>query len=230
MKGEGVLTMDAYDFIRNAIIEGDYEPGQRLTEESLATELHLSRTPVREAIKRLETEGLVTSLKRGVSVRTFNKEDIRQIYDLRALLEGYAASQAAMFRTKQNIDEMALIHALYTQTIERIDKSQSMNDKEIVRLNNKFHELVLQASKNEHIRFLISKVIVIPLVFRSFYWYDKQEMIRSSNDHQTILEAIQNQDPDRAKTAMLEHIYKGRDHVLRHLSQNSETLKHEESV
>lgn len=222
--------MDAYDFIRNAIIEGDYEPGQRLTEEYLASELNLSRTPIREAIKRLETEGMVTSLKRGVSVRTFHKDDIRQIYDLRALLEGYAASQAAMLRTEQGIEEMTITNKLYARTIERIDKSHPVNDKEIVRLNNKFHETVLLASKNDQLRFLISKVVVIPLVFRSFHWYDKQEMIRSCDDHQIILKAIQNQDSDRAKTAMLEHIYKGRDHVLRHLSQNSEAMNKEESL
>ncbi|WP_370639189.1 GntR family transcriptional regulator, partial [Cohnella sp. REN36] len=73
--------MNAYDFIRSAIIEGDYAPGQRLTEEALAAELHISRTPIREALKRLETEGLIVSLKRGVSVKTFSRESIRQIYD-----------------------------------------------------------------------------------------------------------------------------------------------------
>jgi DNA-binding GntR family transcriptional regulator len=217
--------VDAYDFIRNAIIEGDYEPGQRLTEEALAAELNLSRTPIREAIKKLETEGLVISLKRGVSVRTFHREDIRQIYDLRALLEGYAVCQAAMYRTKRDLEEMTTINRLYFHAIEQRDPSASVRGKEVVRLNNKFHEAVLQASKNEHISFLISKVVVVPLVFRTFYWYERQEMIRSSNDHQTILEAIRNQDPDRAKTAMQEHIYKGRDHVLLHLAQNIETVE-----
>jgi DNA-binding GntR family transcriptional regulator len=221
--------MDAYDFIRNAIIEGDYEPGQRLTEEYLAAELNLSRTPVREAIKRLEIEGLVTPLKRGVSVRTFSKKDIKQIYDLRALLEGYAASQAALFRTENDINEMNKTNRLYAGAIDRMGEFHPVNIKEIVRLNNKFHEIILFASKNDHIHFLISKVVVLPLVFRSFHWYDKQEIIRSLDNHQTISEAIQNRDPDRAKTAMLEHIYRGHDHVLNHLSFSDENEKEVES-
>lgn len=211
--------MDAYDMIRKAIIEGDYEPGQRLTEEYLAAELNLSRTPIREAIKRLETEGLVISLKRGVAVRTYSKSDIQQIYDLRSLLEGYAASQAALFRSDTHLEDMMQTQKLYASAIERMDDSNPSSIKEIVRCNNKFHETVILSSKNEHIHFLISKVVVVPLVFRSFHRYGKQEIVRSLDDHRRIMQAIEQRDPDRAKTAMMEHIYKGRDHVLSYLSE-----------
>ncbi|MFT9846263.1 GntR family transcriptional regulator [Aneurinibacillus sp. REN35] len=209
--------MNAYDFIRSAIIEGDYAPGQRLTEEALAAELHISRTPIREALKRLETEGLIVSLKRGVSVKTFSRESIRQIYDLRALLEGYTATQAAINHTTEDIKRLWHIHEAYGQAIERLDEHHPINLKEVVRLNNKFHEGVLLASKNEYMEFLLSKVFVLPLVFRSFYWYNKEEIEQSQGMHQTILEAIEQRDPERSKSAMSEHIYRGRDHVLRHI-------------
>ena len=212
--------MEAYEFIRNAILEGDYEPGRRLTEESLAAELNVSRTPIREALKRLESEGLITSLKRGMCVRSFSRTDVQQIYDLRALLESYAASQAAMWRVESDLDELFQSNRLYANVIQPLQDthSASMHIKAIVLLNNRFHEAVLLASKNDHIQFLISKVVVLPLVYRSFSWYDQLEIKRSLLDHQTIAEAICSRDPDRARSAMLEHVYKGRDHVLRHLA------------
>jgi DNA-binding GntR family transcriptional regulator len=216
--------MDAYENIKEAIIMGVYEAGQRLTEEHLAAEWNLSRTPIREALKRLESEGLIVSLKRGVSVKSFSKADISQIYDLRAMLEGYTASQAALHRTNIDLDSMTLIHNSYVRAIDKLpDQSLVYGDiKEIVRLNNEFHESIFLASKNDYARFLVSKVFVIPLVYRSFYWFEKHEMVQSMQAHQIILDAVQNTDPDRAKAAMLEHIYRGRDHVLRHIHTNEE--------
>jgi DNA-binding GntR family transcriptional regulator len=87
-------------------------------------------------------------------------------------------------------------------------------------VNNQFHKAVLHASQNEYLSFHISKVTVLPLVFRSFYRSNKQQLKRSLELHETILSAIFEQDPERAKTAMSEHIYQGRDHVIRHIEEN----------
>ena len=215
--------MDPYSHIKDAIITGKYEPGERLTEESLANALNISRTPIREAIKQLESDGLVTPLKRGVIVRRFTKEDVRQIYDLRALLESYAASQAAYYRSEYDIEQMVDTNVKYSETIERLtNKHDTSHIHEIVKLNQMFHDTILKAARNEHLHFHISKVVVLPLVFRSFYWYDKMELMRSLEFHQTILKAIKNRESERAKIAMQEHIYHGRDHVLNHLKETTE--------
>lgn len=221
--------MDAYEFIKEAIIEGKFVPGMRLAEESLAKELNLSRTPIREAIKQLEAEGLVIPLKRGVSVRHFTKEDIRQIYDLRTLLEGYAASQAAIHRTEDDLLKMEEANVLYEEAINRYVESDMNSLKDIVEVNQKFHEAIVAASNNEHIYFHISKVVVVPIVFRSFYWYNSFQLKQSLEVHKTILKAIINREPERARIAMHEHIYQGRDHVLKHLEQikNIHLLKEE---
>ncbi|MBM4764702.1 GntR family transcriptional regulator [Bacillus sp. B15-48] len=209
--------MDPYTFIKDAIITGKYEPGERLTEEFLAKESNVSRTPIREAIKQLEYEGLITPLKRGITVRSFSKEDIHQIYGLRALLESYAGSQAAQNRDDDDLNNMMDANAKYTEVINRNLQNRDMKSiYDIVKVNSVFHETVLAASKNEHLRFHLSKVVVIPLVFRSFYWYDENQLKHSLEAHQIIVRAIQNQDTERAKIAMQEHIYKGRDHVLKH--------------
>lgn len=207
--------MDAYELIRSAILEGDYNPGQRLTEEALAATLGMSRTPIREAIRRLTAEGLVVLQGRRAAVREFPVEDVRQIYDLRALLEGYAASTAAMHRMNEDIERLHQANRWFAQAVESGGKDRDQI-REIVDANHAFHHGVLLATRNSHLDFLISRVVVLPLVFRSFYWYDENETQASLLYHLTITAAIEQQDADRARSAMAEHIYKGRDHVLLH--------------
>jgi DNA-binding GntR family transcriptional regulator len=219
--------LDAYQFIRRAIIEGDYEPGKRLTEEFLANELNISRTPIREAIRQLEAEGLVTSLKRGVAVRSYSTEDVQQIYDLRALLEGYAASRAAQYRTSEDLKKLWESHTAFASAVDEFRPGDRDGIHKVMQWNAVFHDQIIQASKNPHIRFLISKVVVLPLVFRSFYWYDLKEVHRSLDTHEVILKSIERKDPDLARAAMVQHIFLGRDHVLTHI-QTSPSCKGED--
>jgi DNA-binding GntR family transcriptional regulator len=212
--------MDAYNFIKKTIIQGGYKLGERLTEESLANELNLSRTPIREAIKRLETEGLLTPLKRGIMVRKFTKEDIRQIYDLRALLEGYAATKAAMNRNDRDLIEMKEANEEFKEILKHYHKDDLEFINKIMQVNNRFHKAILTASRNEHLQFHITNVTVLPLVFRSFYWFNEQELKRSVESHEIITQAILSHDHERAHTAMLEHIYRGRDQVLKITEEN----------
>lgn len=219
--------MIPYNIIKNAIVTGKYEPGKRLTEEALAEELGVSRTPIREAIQQLEFDGLVTPLKKGVIVRKFNRKDIRQIYDLRALLESFAASEAAFNRTEEDLKHLKKTKTGYKDAVDRYIKSNNDDLEEIVQENQKFHDAILIASKNDYLKFHIEKVVVVPLVFRSFYWYNHKELIRSHNIHVTILNAIKNQELERAKTALREHVYQARDHVLKHTQQQKNELSKE---
>lgn len=203
--------MELYKAIRNAIISGQFEQGKRLTEEALAEEFNVSRTPIREALKRLETEGLVTPLKRGVIVREYSKKDIVQIYRLRALLESYAAAEAALHRTEEDIVSLKETNEQYKKAVFSKDVHA------IFSANARFHDAILTATDNEHLRFHLSKVVVLPLVFRSFYWYSEYQLHRSYEFHKTILHAIMNRHSDRAKYAMYEHIYLSLDHVLLHI-------------
>lgn len=219
--------MSAYTHIKAAIIQGIYEPGMRLTEEYLANEIQTSRTPIREAIQHLEAEGLITPLKKGVIVRSFTKEDIQQIYDLRGLLEGYAVSHAARNRTSENLVVLENSLTSFSGLIQKEYQPKNSIVNKIMQENTTFHEAILASSKNEHLQFLLSKVIVLPLVFRSFYWYSKEETINSFKSHQTIYQAIKDQDIDRARTAMLEHIYQGRDCALKNIEQRKLLIEKE---
>lgn len=207
--------MNPYNAIKNAIIIGEYEPGKRLTEEALAEALQVSRTPIRDAIKQLESDGLIIPFKRrGYIVKEFSIEDIRQIYNLRALLESHGAGEAALNRTKEELQFMHEKNTAYEQAISKLKRSDISTIKNIQQANQEFHEEIFKATKNEHLRSHISKVVVVPLIFRSFYWYNERQLLRSLEVHKTILKAIENREPERAKIAMQEHIYQGRDDVL----------------
>jgi len=208
--------MDPYDVIKNSIMMGEFEPGQRLTEEALAEKLKISRTPVRGAIQQLVSDGLAIPFqRRGVVVREFSIDDIRQIYNLRALLESAAASEAASIRLPEDLIEIAKFHTLYETAITNHDKSDISSIINIQQTNQAFHEAIYKATKNEHLHSLIAKVVVVPLVFRSFYWFEEQNFLQSIEAHKTILVAIENSEPERAKAAMQEHILLGRDYVLK---------------
>lgn len=211
--------MDPYSFIKRAIINGTFKPGKRLTEEALAKELNTSRTPIREAIQQLLSDGLITPLKRGVIVREFTKEDIRQIYDLRAVLESYAASEAAFRRTETDLATMKEANEAYKHAVERYLRSNNDDLDAIMETNHQFHEAILTASNNNYLRFHLDKVVVLPLVFSSFHWYTEHELLRSYDIHTNIYHAIKHQEFERAKTALREHVYLARDHVLKHTSK-----------
>ncbi|MFD1038397.1 GntR family transcriptional regulator [Virgibacillus byunsanensis] len=205
--------MNPYESIKNAIILGKYEPGSRLTEESLAKELSVSRTPIREALKSLESDGLIISLSRGMMVRQFSYEDIKQIYDLRSLLESYAAKLAANNRDKEDLEKMDSLVDEFSSLLENDLKEKSIT-KQIMNNNSDFHNAIIKASKNDYLNFHISKVVFLPLVFSSFYWYDRKDIERSFETHVRLIEAIRNRDSDRALVSMQDHIFTGRDFVL----------------
>lgn len=209
--------MNAYDYIKRGVLHGEFPPKMRLTEEFLANELQISRTPIREGLKQLESEGLIMPMKRGVRVRHFTKEDILQIYDLRTLLEGYATAQAAIHRTDSDLKEMKSSNEMYEQAINSYLETKETSIEDILNINNQFHDAVIKASQNQHIHSHISKVVVVPLIFRAFYWFNEAQLRHSLNVHKTILKAIEDNDSERARAAMHEHIYHGRDQVLTHI-------------
>lgn len=210
--------MGAYDFIRDAIIQGEFEPGQRLTEEFLSAQFRLSRTPIREAIRQLETEGLVVAQGRGVAVKQFSATEVRQIYDARALLEGYVAGQAAILADESQIEHLFdIANRMYeVPGCPHFSREQTT---ELLTLNWELHNEILMVCQNEYLRLLVSKMMVLSLIFRSFYWRSSDEIVLSMHDHMVVVESIRTRDFHRARAAMEEHIFRVRDQVLQNLSK-----------
>lgn len=204
-----------YRELRRLIIQGNYAPGKRLVEERLAQELGVSRTPVREALARAAAEGLIRIYpNRGAVVRTFTRDDLTQIFDLRAVLEGYAAYQAALRISPDQLDLLKQEAAALEASLEQTFVSREAEVQFLVDHNATFHQIIITTSGNERLADLLRMVVNVPLQFRSFYWYTLEERHISNFFHRTILHALQTQEADRARAIMQEHIYFGRDFLL----------------
>lgn len=209
----------AYHHIRRAIIEGRLPPGHRLVEQQLSDAIDVSRTPVREALRRLATEGMiVTERNRGARVRPLAIDDIADLYEVRARLEGYAAELAAERASDDQIDGL-LRAAERFEAVARIADERTL---EVVRrledANQQFHVRVVDASRHSRILALIIGCVDTPLVFQALRRFRPDEVQRSALFHRLIAEAISARAPDRAGRLMTEHILQGRDALLAQLA------------
>ena len=205
-------SVAATQLIREAIIEGRLEPGQRLKEEELARELGISRTPVREALLMLQAEDLVVAApNRGATVRVHDAKDLNDLYELRALLEGYATRRAAERISKREVNSLRL-------SCDRFDKLSPDDDlRGVVRENLLFHNTILQVAASERLTALVRKVIELPLVYNSYRWYSGDQMRISAHYHRQIVKALADGDADRAELIMKEHLFEARDMLVSHV-------------
>ena len=160
----------AYQAIHDAIINAGYPPGHHLKEEVLSQEIGVSRTPVREALRRLANEGLVVFARnQGTFVEAFSAEDVDEIFQLRAMLEAHGAARAAT-----RIDEPTLAR-LEEMTVEMESlRGRKVDDEYVHRfnqLNADFHKLVLHAADSRRLHAMLDAVIDIPLILmKHFNW------------------------------------------------------------
>ena len=210
-----------FERLRRMIIEGEYAPTERLIEEQVAERLGVSRTPVRQALTMLEAEGLVQiEPNKGAMVCSFSVEDVMEVYDLRALLEGHAARRAAR---EIGEDELARLGEL-AQEMEGLTGGYADREGEIRRLvvlNNEFHGIILESSQNKRLDRMVRRIVEIPLVYKAFFRYGPHERVLSNHYHRQILKALSDGDPDRAEIVMREHVYEGRDFVIRALEEDT---------
>ena len=205
-------SVAATELIRAAIIDGRLEPGRRLKEEELARELGISRTPVREALLVLQTEGLLESApNRGATVRTYEAADLDDLYQLRALLEGFAARRAAARISAADLDRLR-------ESCERFVALRAEDDvTDLVRENLSFHNVILEAAGSERLVQMVRKVIELPLVYRSYVWYSPEQKLISEHYHRQLTAALTAHDAERAELVMKEHILEARDFLIAQL-------------
>jgi len=205
----------AYDQIRRAIIEGSYEPGARLVEQRIAEEFDLSRTPVREALRTLEAEGLVRiEPHRGATVRTLTVDDVVDLYALRARLEGYAAELAAARRADADIVAIDAGIAEFGAAIAHPAKDPVERARALDRANGTIHAGIVAAARHRHLEQLLSRTVDVSLVFRAFRTFTPEQTRQSHEFHQMIRSAIAAGEATRAGALMVEHILQGRDVLL----------------
>jgi DNA-binding GntR family transcriptional regulator len=198
-------SVQATELIRQAILDGRLEPGSPLKEQELAHELGISRTPVREALLMLQAEGLiVTTPNRTAVVREHDIDDLRDLYQLRALLEGYAARQAAKRISVEELDRLDASCARF----ERLSRDDVHG---LVKENLLFHNMILSAAGSERLIWMVQKVIELPLVYKSYIWYSPDQKRISAQRHRQITKALGERDAERAESLMREHVFEAGD-------------------
>lgn len=187
--------------IREAILEGEYKPGDVLRESSIAKKMNVSRTPVREAIRQLELEGLVHSIpNKETIVSGITNEDVHDIFMIRTRLEGLAARYAAERITDKEIKEMEEVLALTEFYVSR----QDIN--ELKALDHRFHEIMYKATKSKILTHVLSD-------FHDYIQNARKSSIampgraeKLLEEHKKIYEAIRDKKIDEAETLLNEHI------------------------
>ncbi len=205
----GYTADKVYALVKDSILRNQLPDGTRLREADLAAEIGVSRTPVREALRRLTGEGLVETTRHlGCRVRGWNDRDLDEIFRLRALLESHATRLAA-----QNLDESG-VTALSElcdemETLVASSGADASQRDALPTLNNRFHSLILAGSGSQRLQTLASQVISLPLVLHTFTRYEEREIRRSMAHHRELVDAFRAADPDWAESVMRAHIHAG---------------------
>jgi DNA-binding GntR family transcriptional regulator len=195
-------------------VDGRVLPGQRLKEEELAQQLGISRTPIREALLVLQTEGLLESApNRGAAVRSYEADAIEEMYDLRALLEGHAAHRAAARLSDEDVARLHESNARFA-TLRAADDVGALIEE-----NHFFHSTILAAAGSERLGQMLRTVIELPLVYRSYYWYSPEQKLISDHYHHQLAHALSARDGDRAELIMKEHVFEARDFLIERLKE-----------
>lgn len=201
-----------YASLRGGILDGTYPEGARLGEVELAESLGVSRTPVREALRRLGSEGLVETLpNKGARVRTWSTRELEGIFDLRALLEGHAAALAA---PRISDADLAVIADLVARMEAATADGRAPDYDLITDLNGRFHTAVTAAAGNPLLPEVVRSLVHVPIVVRTFRLYSPERLRRSMRQHRELLDALTAHDASWAEAVMRTHILSARPVLL----------------
>ncbi|MBQ9155559.1 MAG: GntR family transcriptional regulator [Eubacterium sp.] len=194
--------------LRRAIITGEFAPGERLMEISLAKRLGVSRTPVREAIRKLELEGLVIMIPRkGAQVARITEKSLREVIEVRNVLEEFAATLACDRIEEKDKQVMQDAHELFVRAVEEGDIMK------MVDMDEKFHDAIFGAAKNERLLSIIASLREQFYRYRVEYIRDLENPAILIKEHQKLMNAIFNHDKESARRFMNTHIHNQQERV-----------------
>ena len=195
------LSSRVFRTIRENILSGKYAPEEELKEKTIGEELGVSRTPVREALRQLELEGLVTIIpNKGAYVVGISQKDIRDIYEIRSRLEGLCAKWAAENITKEQLDELE--ENIYLSDFH-VAKG---NSEQVLELDNRFHEILYSASGSKEIRHILVDFHHYLQRVRKVTLAENERAVKSNGEHRKIVEALKLHDAELAEKLANEHI------------------------
>lgn len=211
-----VASEKAYRMLRDRIFSGDYAPGSRLKERQLCADLEVSRTPVREALRRLEAEGLVQiEPRRGGVVSHIDVEEAEEIFALGTVIEGFAAKMAAHKATAGAVADLERIVAAMEETLERADERCRTD---YMKLDGELHGRIVAMADSRRLSAALQQVVGVPVLVQAFNRYTPEHLRQSFDQHRTLVEAIRERDAEWAESAMRYHILAGRTVMLANLA------------
>lgn len=212
LEGYQPLRDMVFDVLMNAIMSGQLSPGERLLEVQLAEEMGVSRTPVREAIRRLELEGFVVMLPRkGAYVAGVSIEDVENVYEIRTALETLAVRLAAQ---RMVDDDYRQLDAL----VERMQATWQEGDVDNwVKLDASFHELLYRFSRNDRLAQLMANVMEQISRYRILSLANVEVRHNSLDEHQEVISALRLRDSEQAAAAAARHIENTKQSLVRML-------------
>lgn len=194
--------------LENDILNGKYKPGESLNETKVADELKVSRTPVREAIRQLELEGLLVYIpNKGAIVKGLSSEDVQDIYDIRMKIEGLAAKRAASNITPDQLKELKEVVEFEEFYTNKGDTNQ------ILKLDSKFHEIIFHASGSRLLNRTLTSFHHYIQRARSLSLKDGQRAKKALNEHMAIMKAIEAGDKEKAEKLMSKHILNASENI-----------------
>ncbi len=196
------------DALRDSIMQGQLKPGVKISEPALASQFGISRTPVREAFRQLDSEGFLQVLpRRGARVAPLSEKDVREFYEIKAELESYAARLATSRLTEKEIDRMEFLN----NQMETFHREKDY--KKVFNLHNEFHEVFIRAGGNEQLHHLLQMLASKFQRFRILLTIaGKSE--GSIAQHREIIEAFRSKNPDKAARLVAENAIFGKEVII----------------
>lgn len=193
----------AYEAIRTHVLSGATAPGEQLTEEQLAEIAGVSRTPVREAVRQLETEMLlVRSESKRIFVADWSRDDIDEMFTLRQMLEGHAAERAALRITADQVKQMEVVNGALHEAVA----TDPPDVERFLDANREFHEIITQASHSPRLAQVLALLVEAPVVLRTARSYSVEDLRQSARDHDELIAAFKAGDAEWARAVMASHL------------------------
>ena len=203
-----LLSDQIFDQLEGDILRGVYKRGDIITETQVSEKLGVSRTPVREAMRRLEQEHMIEDNSKGMLVVGITDQDAKCIYEIRERIEGLAAREAAINATQEQLDQMK-------ETLDMQEYYISKGDIEKIReMDSRFHELMYKASASSVLGDTLMSLHRKVQKYRMNSVRHTDRATKSVKEHKKIYEALEKRDPEAAEKAITEHVAKAKNSIL----------------
>ncbi len=214
------LSDKVYEALKKKILERELKPGDKVHVDEVANQLGVSRTPVKDALNRLALEGLIDKVaRRGTFVSTMSAQDADELFDLRLLMESYAAEKVL---EKDKADSFLAEMKKCMANIDRIAQSDDPDYDAYMRWNRDLHLVLIRLADNNRLLQMYESLNISIQVARVHYLHSVESVTHTQQEHQAIYQAFQDRDLEQVKQAIAAHINSVRDAVLRSLEADRE--------